>query len=56
MVPLLDEIEAFALEQFYFPTLDVVEGTVAASDDDFEISFSRDHLPKAVSPFIEILE
>ena len=50
MILLLDEIEAFSLEQFYFSTLDVIEGTVAPSDDDFGIPSSRNPLPKAVSP------
>ena len=50
MVPSSAEIEAFSLEQFYFPTPDVVEGTGVASDDDVGIPSSRDPLPKAVSP------
>ena len=50
MVPSRAEIEAFSLEQFYFPTPDIVEGTGIASDDDVGIPSSRDPLPKAVSP------
>ena len=50
MVPSSDEIEAFALEQFCFPTSDIVEGIVVASDDGVGIPFSRDRFPKAVSP------
>ena len=50
MVPSPAEIEAFSLEQFYFPTLDVVEDTAIVSDDDVGIPSSRDPLPKAVSP------
>ena len=48
--PSPDEIETFSLEQFYFPSPDVVKDIVAASDDDFGIPSSRDPLPKAVSP------
>ena len=50
MVPSTNKIEAFSLEQFYFPTPNVVEGTVAPSEDGFEISSSRNPLPKTVSP------
>ena len=50
MIPSSNEIEAFSLEQFYFLTPDVLEGTVAPSDDDFGIPSSRNPLPKAVSP------
>ena len=50
MVPLPDEIEALSLKEFSFAILDVIEGPIMPSDDDFEDPPSRNPLPKVVSP------
>ena len=50
IVPSLDEIETFSLEDFSVAIPDVVEDTAMPLDDDYGDPLGRNPLPKAVSP------